>query len=352
MKKRWLVITLAAALLTFAFAWDRLTASSFAKPSGPEPLLLERATLITNVGNWVEVQLAVGDYLWWSPTQVLAFSGENEETLIEIKTKARTHAHAPALRPHQWQLSPDRKMVIHEKWEGRKLTWTITDPTGVKQFGSWSIASRTPQSMPDADAGYADPEAKWSEDGKSIYQIECWPQGSSLCFQVTERPTARPEIGHAYPVAVTTDRATTLDVHDGKALMIPYQRQDPKEFTLKEWNLDSRAKSLREWKIAAPKGHVIIDYTPSPDFRKALWLMGQPGAKILDATNAYPYRSISLWTSDLHGENMKEIGAIPFQTEDDMKQMDHFQHFGGLLWNPDCAHVSFIYYRKLYIVPA
>ncbi len=78
--------------------------------------------------------------------------------------------------------------------------------------------------------------------------------------------------------------------------------------------------------------------------------MGRPG--VHNISDGYPYRSVSLWTSGLHGDKMTEIGVLPFHTEDVVKQMDHYQHFGGVLWNPDSKRVSFIYQRKLYIVVA
>jgi len=54
--------------------------------------------------------------------------------------------------------------------------------------------------------------------------------------------------------------------------------------------------------------------------------------------------------SGLHGQNLKELGSVPFHTDDAASQEDHYQHFGGLEWNPDNRRVSFIYYGTLYLL--
>lgn len=317
-----------------------------------EPLLLDRATMITKVGNWLEYQLAVGEYRWWSPTQILAMATDQTEVLIDVNTKKRTLVRASAAR-HQEDLSPDHTKVITQEWKGKQITWTITDPSGVKQFGSWTITSHTPQPQMDQITGYGPPEARWSQDGKKIYQTECWPGGNGLYFQVTERPASHPQDGHPYPVATTYLGMPGIFVHDGKVLAMPYVSSDHRARDIHEWTLNAPEKFPRqEWTVRAPKGQVILQFAPSPDRRKMLWLMGRSAKKILDDYNGYPYRSISLWVSGLHGENMREVGNLPFNTENDVKQMDCYQHFGCLLWNPDSAHISFIYNRKLYMVGA
>lgn len=316
----------------------------------PEPHLLDRATMITKVGNWVEYQLAVGEYRWWSPTQILAMATPETEVLIDVNTKRKTLVRAPAAR-HQGDLSPDHTRVISQRWNGKQITWTITDPSGAKNFGSWTITSRTPPPHMDVITGYIAPRAVWSPDGKTIYQTESWPGGNGLYFQVTERPASHPQDGHAYPVATTYLDLPAIVVHGGKVLAIPYDSHDPTFRDIHEWTLSSPEKIPRqEWTVRAPKGQVIVQFAPSPDRRKMLWLMGRSGKKILNENTGYPYRSISLWVSGLHGENMREIGNLPFGTNNEDKQMNCYQHFGCLLWNPDSAHVSFIYNRKLYMV--
>jgi hypothetical protein len=135
-----------------------------------------------------------------------------------------------------------------------------------------------------------------------------------------------------------------------KASLLPGNRQDAGMYEMTGWNL-ATPEQRRTWKVTAPKGWAILDYMPSLDGKKALWRMGERNVKPLTETG-YPYYAIGLWSSGLHGENMKRIGVLRFPTKDQDKLMDHYQHLGEFQWNPDGVHVSFIYQRKLYMIRA
>jgi hypothetical protein len=339
---------------------------------GQEPVLQDRWKLVTEVDHWQEAQLTVGLYLWWSPSKILIALPDDKQELFDTARKAALPFSAPAAVEGQWAVSPDRSKVITQDWKGQQITWRITDPTGRKLFGSWSIHSRTSPPQLDQDRGYGPPEVQWSEDGSRIYQIEYWPTGRSeilvsdsdkphgkpvrgwtysrMASQVTERDPAHPERSLAFPVTSVATWHASIVVHAGKALLVPYDF-DNRRFPLREWELKHPA-AVRRWTVKAPTGMRILEYRPSPNYKKAAWVMGRPGANLggYADESGYPYRAISLWTSGLHGEGLREIGQIPFGTNNADKQMDHYQHFGGLLWNPDCKRVSFICYRKLYTV--
>ena len=315
-----------------------------------EPQLLSVSRLITEVGPWVERQYTVGDYRWWSPHQILAFYGDKDERLIDIERKTVIPFPCPAVRDHDRNLSPDRTMVIRQIPRERTVAWLVTDPAGRKVLGSWSIPSRAGLRIMSADYGYEAPKAVWSATGHSIYQVVFGPEGAGFVCKVAERPLPGLEAVRAFPPVTTLEWDTHLLVHHGKALLVSALWPDGRTFTLREWELAEPVKTARQWKVIAPNGQVMVDYKPSPDFRKALWLMGRPGAPVEDKLNPMPKRSISLWVSGLHGDHMTEIGAISFPNETVAERADKWQHFGALEWNPDCEHVSFIYFRKLYMV--
>lgn len=304
----------------------------------------------------MEYQGTIGEYRWWNSSQILVFYRDDAELLMDIRTKATRPVNATVCRMGDNEMSPDRKMVIQQTWKGLNITWRITDPANRKQYGVWSIVSKTRMPGKSEVHGYWPPKAIWSEDGRKIYQIEYWPE--QFGYQVTERSAARPGAGHAYPFAPERNGRTNLVVHDGMALVSPYDLDDqinPYDpdhqhvVKLREWSLAEPAQTTKEWNVGASMGMAVVRYVPSPDYRTALWVMGQP-SKHPYSDGGYPYRAVSLWSSGLHGENMKEIGAIDFATNDELNLAEHYQRFGGLLWNPDGKHVSFIYYRKLYMV--
>ena len=150
---------------------------------------------------------------------------------------------------------------------------------------------------------------------------------------------------HSFPIA-TIEQASTIRIHDGKALLIPYQFGSGKRFWLQEWNLSDSKQVRQKWDIAAPRGKRILEYVPSPDNKHAVWVMGTPGRKPL-TDSGYPHRAISVWHSDLHGEHMKEMGILSMGKEGDL-----YQYFGGLMWNPDSKNVSFVFRRNLYKIRA
>ena len=144
----------------------------------------------------------------------------------------------------------------------------------------------------------------------------------------------------------------SLFLHDGKVLSAPWNNGDPRHFPIRERVLGASAKTAIRWSVRAPTGRYFISFHPSPDYQKAVWVIGDPGKERVDYFGQTPTKSISLWTSGLHGEGMKEIGSIGMPSQDQPRIVDDYQHFGEVQWSPDCRHVSFIYKRVLYLAPA
>src|SRR4051794_37086155 len=84
-----------------------------------EPLLLDVAKLVTPVGSWVEGQITVGEYRWWTPNRILVFYSDNEDRLMDTATKVMTPFDASALRRHGGPLSPDNAKVVRQTWKDR-----------------------------------------------------------------------------------------------------------------------------------------------------------------------------------------------------------------------------------------
>ena len=200
---------------------------------------------------------------------------------------------------------------------------------------------------------------QWSADGKSLYQIETWPvsDGNGLTAHLTAQVTVRQlrdlTKGRTYPAVKTLDWDADVMVHDGRALVRQYNSDNAFEFPVQEWQLDQPASTMKNWTLHAPKGRVFIDYLPSPDMKRAVWVMGVPSTKVSGmGQGGYPFYALSLWSSDVRGENMRELGAISFRSRKYEDLMDEYQSFGEVEWNPDGKHVSFIYSRKLYWIEA
>ena len=311
------------------------------------PSLLKASRPLLKIRGWQEGQLTVGMHLWWSPTHVLAFVGETRQILVDVQRGTSKPFSAPAVHRSFWGVSPDRSKVVSQSWKGRQIAWKVTDPSGRRAFGSWSIRSRTPRPHKGGDYGHPSPNVQWSADGRSLYQIEYWPTKAGFAAQVTERPLTRLSKPRPFPVVDGLPWATGLEVFAGKALCSTYQLGNGKRLRLREWSLSSPRKTTRAWTVFAPKGHRILDRIPSPDRKRTAWIMGRPGpAPLVD--NGYPHAAISLWTSGPQGESMTEIGEIDFRSSDDDWLMDRYQHFGEVQWNPDGRHVSFVYDRVLY----
>lgn len=312
-----------------------------------EPLLLPRAQKLMKIVDWREGQLTVGQYEWWSPTQVLAYLNDTDKQLIDVRTKKKSPFPFPALR-YIGALSPDKTRMIEHEWTDQQIRWTIYDLAKKTTYGSWAIRSRNPRIPRSTSTGYFDPFSVWAQDGKSVYDVMSWWVGRNMAILITQRPIPNVENANTFHVVVGAYGDCGVQIHDGKALVTEGYRNDPKKYLLREWTLTDPASTMKSWRIHGPAGRAIIDYIPSPDYKRALWMMGVPGKQILSKNTGYPYRSVSMRVSDLHGQNMREIGAIPFHTEDAEEQMDRYQHLGGILWNPDSKHVSFVYDRVLY----
>ncbi len=328
--------------------------------TGPrEPMLLHSATKIMDIPRtWEEGVLTQGNYDWWSKDQIVAFqedpSGMSylpKQQLFNLRGKQDKGAVPKGLFHGSVDaFSPDRKLSTKQEWKGMQLTWTVFDVWSEKAVGSWTITSHTPQPQMDQDNGYWPPDVQWSVDGKSIYQLETWRDKTDfLLAQVTQRRLSDLSKPRVFPPAHTFGWDVGLIVHEGKALARQYNLDNAREFPLKEWDLASPGTTMKTWKLRAPGGRVFIDYLPSPDYTKAVWLMGTPSTKVGSmGDHGYPYYAVSLWTSDLHGSGMREVGAIPFPSKKSEDLMDYYQYFGGIEWNPDGKHVSFVYMRKLY----
>lgn len=323
-----------------------------------EPLLLKKAQLIMKVKDWHESVLLQGDYNWWSATTLVGFGSDDEKHWNPTNKKELFDVHGKPVKGSipDWiyygameNFSPDHKLTWFEKWNGMNLTWIVQEVATQKEFGKWTILSKTPQPQMDQWNGYWPPKLQWSRDGKTVCQIETWFAKESLQAQVTERPLSNLKKARPYPIVGNLDPDANVMVHDGKAIVVYYNRNDAKSFPIKEWVLDKASSTMKSWTVKAPKGQVIIDYLASPDFTKAVWTMGVPSKKLGGmGQDGYPYFSVSLWTSGLHGENMRELGVIPFPTKDEGELQDYYQAFGSQQWNPDSKHVSFMNDGKLY----
>jgi len=317
------------------------------------PLLLKKADLVMPVGNWEEAVLTVGRYCWWSPTKILAFIKDEDPKLIDLSNHSSARLSNPILREQGGLgLSPDRSLSLSQEWKGRSVTWSITrvsDRTGV---GGWTIKSRTPRLARGMDMGSPGPDAIWSTDGQTLYQLEFWPQGqgATLNAQVVKRDLGDLSHGMPLPVIQKIPPFRQVTMVAGKAWMNPAWRERYDSLAFLEWSLTDPKQVLSSWTMKAPKGQALISFNPSPDLKHLLWTMGRPGKKLLTPENGYPYQAVSLWISGPRGENLRELGEIPFHPDNIDRQMDCYQHFGEVHWNPDSKRFSFIYNRKFYLL--
>ena len=312
-----------------------------------EPLLISRAQLITKIVGWREAQLSVGQHFWWSPTQIFVYLEDDKRAIFDIQTKKLS-----PIQIHKdvfdGDISPDRTKAIMQDQKNDIVSRRVSDPLGAKDFGSWTTKIKEPRQYRSADYGHSGPEAIWSQDGRTIFEIDYWYEGGKFWAKTSQRSLDGLSAVRTYPLA-TIARGSAISVYDGKALLQPYQFGSGKQFWLREWDLETPGKNVKKWSILAPKGQYILEYRHSPDFKHAFWIMGRPSSKQM-TDNGYPHTDVSLWISGLHGENLSEVGVIPFGTKKQGDLMDHYQNFGEIQWNPDNKNVSFVYYRNLYMV--
>lgn len=318
--------------------------------AAPEPALLSKSTRLLDVGKWKEFQLSVGEYIWISNSTILALTSNDSRALINVSTKKATPLQGGVLRGLPFLASsPDRTKFVDWHFKGREFKWRVTDVTGTQNFGDWATTSHQDQPGMDVlDFSYVRPATFWTSDNR-IYQTEGWSDNQGAHIQVVERDPAGPETANNLALANFKELFAPIGIYDGKVLAAEQYGASSTTYPLQEWDLAAPAKTLRQWTIRGPRGMMILEYIPSPDYRRAIWMMGKPGRHAFDE-EGYPYRAISLWVSGLHGENMSEVGEIDFETEDVNVQMREHQYFGGLQWNPDGRRASFIYRRKLYLV--
>jgi hypothetical protein len=309
-----------------------------------EPLLLKEATLITNVNDWAEGQLTVGDYTWISPTQIVAFTGENKEKVLDIATKSWSSINASALRPGSYSfMSPDLTKVIDEEWKEKKATFRVTDFSG-HLLSTWSIATpykRQGRHIPlDEVASRAQYWVfpQWSANSREIYQIETWWDNEAYRVRVLERDAAHPTTVRQHEVSAVA-WVDGLEVFDGKVTLDTGNRDTPEGWKLGEYKLDDPNPTVTTWRVLPPKNYVFETCHFSPDHQKVLW----------ECTGPSDFGKVSLWVSERHGKGMKEIGVLDFSRKGPRGERGNFQNFGEVKWNPDGKHVSFVYSRKLYL---
>jgi hypothetical protein len=308
-----------------------------------EPNLIQKSRLLMEVGDWNESQYTVGKYLWWTSDQIIA-DGKKEPLIIDFKLGHTIPS--PEYQPifSEGLVEPTR-YVSKEIWNGNVLTWIILDATGKNQIASWTSKTLAPRPMLDADNGYPGPFLQFSSDKRSLFQIEYWQGDKKVNTQITERRFPNVLEATTHPVSkISYD--SSIEVIGRNVLLAPYFQFRPEEdYRMKEWSIDKTSKECRNWIVPLPKGKIFGQRFTSPDQKRSLW--------IFERSPNDAVRAESVWVSDLHGENMKEIGEIVFSPDgQDKKESASRQNFGGIQWNPDSKRISYIFMRKLYIVQA
>lgn len=306
-----------------------------------EPNLIERSRFLMNVGDWNESQYTVGKYQWWSKDEILA-DGKKEPLLIDFKT-GRTnpspeYGYAESVSPSHYS--------AETSWsDDHQITWTILDRTGKIRMAAWKYKSLAPRPMMSSDNGFPSPTIQFSNDEKSLFHIDYWEGEVRVNVQVTERKFPNVQQAIKHPVSeIKFD--SEVEVIGRKIMLSPYFQFVPQDYWIQEWDIDQTSKDARKWLVSFPKGKRFRSRITSPDQKHSLWVFEKP-----------PLLAESVWVSDLHGENMREIGEIiyeqPGQTKaNDSQEAGNSQNFGELKWNPDSKHVSYIFMRKLYMVQA
>lgn len=325
--------------------------------TGQGPSLLAKSEFICRTDGWQGYSAEVGDYLWWSPTKILALLADDRRQLIDLQSKTKRDIEIAPKFISLGQLSPDRSKVLVTILAEHLASWSVVDLQGKLLAGPGLVSLLAPVHTPDSDEGYINPEAVWSDDGKTILQIQAWANDDGETLEIVKfaldglRPGLKVQLeklpSDSYPL-----------IHGNQVIL---QRNDlddgeiPKTFQYVECDL-SHPVVRKTWTVNLPPGWVVAEFIPSPDFKRALWLFGKPGAGLKPTKNrpfpmTYPYRAISLWTSGLHGEKMTEVGELDFASDDEAIQEIGYQLFGNLKWSPDKKRASFIYRWKLYTVP-
>jgi len=184
-------------------------------------------------------------------------------------------------------------MNLRRSWYDHTVTWQIEDIRTRKAVGKWSVHTKEAEPPMDVLSDYIPPAAFWSDDSARITQVEYWPsdndRNDGQTIRISQRDARHPDIAQTYPTAVIPYEAR-VEIFGGSALVIPFN-QVPK-FKVEEWRLEDPVGSRRSWEVTIPKRFFLVAYYPSPDYHRALWFMGTPGAKTTDG--AFPFNSVSL----------------------------------------------------------
>ncbi len=312
------------------------------------PDLLTQSRYACATSGWVEFQETVGDYRWLSSTTLIYRVREVSDGSWRLRELDLSSGRKRAIDVSSWSkdriytpwdsvVSPDGKLIRWTTTAGGKSEWVVTDLRG-RKLGSWTphawrhtLDSEEEQSL-----------AQWSADGKSITEslYRFGPPGKAR-LEVWKRNVARLGVETAFKPLVSPDNESDWceAFEDGRGGFVwvpeplvssPSSIGEVIFWRPNEQNSFRIAKTSLGTSAARASGQV------SPDVRQILW-----------QTTADNDRRTTLIVTNIDGSNRRVLGQMRFAGTGNSTS----QEFGGVSWVPGGKSVSFVWQRKLYLVP-
>lgn len=316
----------------------------FCQGSGPLPM----SQFILRADGWDEAQSTVPHYVWLNPSQLIystrfpTWSDDITLHLLDIRSRESSVLTGLTSLCNRYgagcwfEPSQDGKLLLWSGRDGTKARWYVCkmDGTGLC---SWP---RHAESRLRDTAG-EESIAHWSADGlffteaerfwktRSPASVKTWMRSLNDIGKETTYPEfPEPSLGYyadAYEVGNGRMVCTSLFYAEGQpaAEIVSWTAGDPRD--------------ILRTRVSIPKSTVSLAEI-SPDRTRILWRTEEEGGPKPD----WPTED-ALWVSRINGTGFHKIGGVPAQ---------YGQHFGETHWVPGGKLVSYMYFGKLYTVPA
>jgi len=328
-----------------------------------EPLLLKRATKITDTHVWENRWTA---YQWINDREILfrgkqpldpsltwlAFFKWDTVTRQQTYLKGLTHLTQDAYneKHSDMHISPDGKYLMWPTDEGSLIVATLQ---GQQTFGEQIFT---------LERGYG-VRAAWMEDSAHLIEYAMDPFRDFIAYgTIFDVKTGKPN----QHLSVVPDFMFEKVAMNNRLLARDRTGEDASQrvtdrLEIRESEID-RDQPAHKYTIHLPFKGEIVDEQFSSDGSHIVWSLVQKSGNLpplyewihrrIPAFNPPHMSKISLWVSRIDGSQMHEIGYVPLRWDYNMDAPVQEDGIEFLSWTPNGQRLSFIYKDALYTVPA
>jgi len=324
-----------------------------------EPLLLKRATKITDTGAWENHWTA---YHWINDREILfrrkqpldptltwpAFFKWDTVTRQQTYLKGLTHlAQNSYNKKHSdIMISPDGKLLMWSTAEGAVTVATLLgEPTYRLEGERWSRVA-------------------WMGDSAHLVEYVKDPNGDHTVYgTIFDMMTGKPNQHLAvapdfmFETVGTNNHLLTRDETGEDA-----GKRMKDRLEIRESEIGKEKQPARKYTIRLPFKGEIEEEQFSSDGSHIVWSLVQKSGDLpplytwlhrhIPAFNPPHASKVSLWVSRIDGRHLHEIGCVPLRWDNDLDTPVQEDEISCLSWTPNGQRLSFIYKDALYTVPA